>query len=59
MNPMTKFDQEKNDKASEKLGGADDEAPVILMTRVIVWNAKPTAVVPSDTFERASERRRE
>jgi hypothetical protein len=51
--------QEKNDKASEKLGGAEDDAPVILMIRVIVWNANPTAVMLSDTFERASERRRE
>lgn len=51
--------QEKNDNASEKLGGADDEAPVILMTRVIVWNAKPTVVMPKETFESASDRLKE
>jgi hypothetical protein len=49
--------QEKKDRASEKVGGADDEAPAILATMATVWETKPAAVIPSDTFDKASERR--
>ncbi len=50
---------EKNERASEKLGGADDDTPVILMINVMVWDTKPSAVTPKDTFDRASDRRNE
>ena len=51
--------QAKKDSASEKLGDADDEAANILAPRTKVWEAKPTAVSPNDTWDKASERRSE
>ena len=51
--------QAKKDSASEKLGVADGEAANILAPRTKVWEAKPTAVSPNDTWDKASERRSE
>ena len=51
--------QEKKDSASEKLGVVDGESANILAPRTKVWEAKPTAVSPNDTWDKASERRNE
>ena len=51
--------QAKKESASEKLGVADGEAEKILAPMANVWEAKPTAVSPNDTCDKASERRNE
>src|ERR1043166_1457609 len=50
--------QEKNDSASWNPGSETSVAPLIRAPNAIVREANPVAVIPKETFDRASDGRR-